>query len=126
MVLWNFDSKKPVPQQLWEKSNTRLTLVCNPKLSADELRYDMKELDSGWTVKRRKKGQIIYKTALEGGLEPPTLWLTATRSNQLSYSSTNFSRPQDFQIFNFNILWILNSSDTSLFNVTTNPSPVNI
>ena len=24
---------------------------------------------------------------LEGGLEPPTLWLTATRSNQLSYSS---------------------------------------
>ena len=29
---------------------------------------------------------IIYGT-LEGGLEPPTLWLTATRSNQLSYSS---------------------------------------
>ena len=25
--------------------------------------------------------------ALEGGLEPPTLWLTATRSSQLSYSS---------------------------------------
>jgi hypothetical protein len=24
---------------------------------------------------------------LEGGVEPPTLWLTATRSNQLSYSS---------------------------------------
>ena len=24
-------------------------------------------------------------TALEGGLEPPTLWLTATRSSQLSY-----------------------------------------
>jgi hypothetical protein len=29
-----------------------------------------------------------YKKALEGALEPPTLWLTATRSNQLSYSST--------------------------------------
>ena len=27
------------------------------------------------------------KKSLEGGLEPPTLWLTATRSNQLSYSS---------------------------------------
>jgi hypothetical protein len=26
--------------------------------------------------------------SLEGGLEPPTLWLTATRSNQLSYSSS--------------------------------------
>ncbi|AET02364.1 hypothetical protein MTR_8g039590 [Medicago truncatula] len=25
--------------------------------------------------------------SLEGGVEPPTLWLTATRSNQLSYSS---------------------------------------
>ena len=32
--------------------------------------------------KKKKKPQ-----ALEGGLEPPTLWLTATRSNQLSYSS---------------------------------------
>jgi hypothetical protein len=31
---------------------------------------------------KRKK---LY--TLEGGLEPPTLWLTATRSNQLSYSS---------------------------------------
>ena len=29
----------------------------------------------------------LRKDALEGGLEPPTLWLTATRSNQLSYSS---------------------------------------
>jgi hypothetical protein len=28
------------------------------------------------------------KITLEGGLEPPTLWLTATRSNQLSYSSS--------------------------------------
>ena len=28
-----------------------------------------------------------FEKALEGGLEPPTLWLTATRSNQLSYSS---------------------------------------
>ena len=28
---------------------------------------------------------------LEGGLEPPTLWLTATRSGQLSYSSFCFS-----------------------------------
>ena len=28
-----------------------------------------------------------HKKALEGGFEPPTLWLTATRSNQLSYSS---------------------------------------
>ena len=32
--------------------------------------------------RKKKKPQ-----ALEGGLEPPTLWLTATRSNQLSYSS---------------------------------------
>ena len=30
------------------------------------------------------RGKIL---SLEGGLEPPTLWLTATRSNQLSYSS---------------------------------------
>jgi hypothetical protein len=29
--------------------------------------------------------------SLEGGLEPPTLWLTATRSNQLSYSSLMFN-----------------------------------
>jgi hypothetical protein len=28
-----------------------------------------------------------YFLSLEGGLEPPTLWLTATRSGQLSYSS---------------------------------------
>jgi hypothetical protein len=28
--------------------------------------------------------------SLEGGLEPPTLWLTATRSNQLSYSSFQY------------------------------------
>jgi hypothetical protein len=33
--------------------------------------------------KNRKK-----KLTLEGGLEPPTLWLTATRSGQLSYSSS--------------------------------------
>jgi hypothetical protein len=33
-----------------------------------------------------KKDQII-KISLKEGLEPPTLWLTATRSNQLSYSS---------------------------------------
>ena len=32
--------------------------------------------------KKKKK-----KKTLEGGLEPPTLWLTATRSSQLSYSS---------------------------------------
>ncbi len=31
------------------------------------------------------------KFALEGGLEPPTLWLTATRSNQLSYSSKPYN-----------------------------------
>ena len=30
------------------------------------------------------------KQTLEGGVEPPTLWLTATRSNQLSYSSFCF------------------------------------
>jgi hypothetical protein len=33
--------------------------------------------------KNRKK-----KLTLEGGLEPPTLWLTATRSGQLSYPSS--------------------------------------
>ena len=32
-------------------------------------------------------GAKTRKKTLEGGLEPPTLWLTATRSNQLSYSS---------------------------------------
>ncbi len=30
---------------------------------------------------------LSKNSTLEGGLEPPTLWLTATRSNQLSYSS---------------------------------------
>jgi hypothetical protein len=35
-------------------------------------------------IKKKGKGE---KRTLEGGLEPPTLWLTATRSNQLSYSS---------------------------------------
>ena len=30
---------------------------------------------------------LNFSSKLEGGLEPPTLWLTATRSNQLSYSS---------------------------------------
>ena len=42
----------------------------------------------------QKKGTKMKKVSLEGGLEPPTLWLTATRSNQLSYSSncrTSFS-----------------------------------
>ena len=34
-----------------------------------------------WSVFKEKK------FSLEGGLEPPTLWLTAARSNQLSYSS---------------------------------------
>ena len=38
---------------------------------------------------------IIYKT-LEGGLEPPTLWLTATRSNQLSYSSLHMTFRKGF------------------------------
>lgn len=32
-------------------------------------------------------GSMQRARALEGGVEPPTLWLTATRSNQLSYSS---------------------------------------
>ena len=35
----------------------------------------------------KEKKCYINKKTLEGGLEPPTLWLTATRSNQLSYSS---------------------------------------
>ena len=33
------------------------------------------------------------KKTLEGGLEPPTLWLTATRSSQLSYSSFSWNSP---------------------------------
>jgi hypothetical protein len=45
------------------------------------------------TVRLQKKLTAIpiikkkNNKALEGGLEPPTLWLTAIRSNQLSYSS---------------------------------------
>ena len=43
-----------------------------------------------WIIKKQKQNKP-KKTknywALEGGLEPPTLWLTATRSSQLSYSS---------------------------------------
>ena len=38
------------------------------------------------------------KKTLEGGLEPPTLWLTATRSNQLSYSSSTFKGSMIYQI----------------------------
>ena len=30
---------------------------------------------------------MIIFFALSGGVEPPTLWLTATRSDQLSYKS---------------------------------------
>ncbi len=89
MVLWNFDLKKPGPQLFWEKSNTRLTLVCN--LNSKQMN-NMKELDNGWTIKRGQKNkQAIIEKTLEGGLEPPTLWLTATRSNQLSYSSVTLT-----------------------------------
>ena len=37
------------------------------------------------------KAKNLIALTLEGGFEPPTLWLTATRSNQLSYSSHIFS-----------------------------------
>ena len=40
----------------------------------------------GQNEKKKKEEKKKHKS-LEEGLEPSTLWLTATRSNQLSYSS---------------------------------------
>lgn len=41
--------------------------------------------------------------SLEGGLEPPTLWLTATRSNQLSYSSYLSNIKKITSLSNYNV-----------------------
>ena len=41
-------------------------------------------------LRQEKRENEKGLNTLEGGLEPPTLWLTATRSNQLSYSSFVF------------------------------------
>ena len=45
---------------------------------------------------------------LEGGFEPPTLWLTATRSNQLSYSSLMIYIPKH-TFCNLNMKILVNS-----------------
>ena len=38
-----------------------------------------------WSLIEKRKFRQTHKNTLQGGFEPPTLWLTAIRSNQLSY-----------------------------------------
>ena len=52
-------------------------------------RQIQQQVDDGNSVVEKRELKI-NQHSLEGGLEPPTLWLTATRSSQLSYSS-NFT-----------------------------------
>ena len=50
-----------------------------------ELRHYEKLIPKNIWNKRASNDIQKIDTSLQGGFEPPTLWLTAIRSNQLSY-----------------------------------------
>ena len=85
-------SLQPKPKRLLQLiSNLARSIILSPQLgwSRKEARslwvITHKDTSLGFVVEEKKRKKILIP--LEGGLEPPTLWLTATRSNQLSYSS---------------------------------------